>query len=83
MFMTTKLPLAGKGQFEMQSLYCSIGWSLPASMGYALAAPGRRVVCVIGDGALQMTIQARGGAHGGRGRPAPRTAAPGWHGGGA
>lgn len=26
-------------------------------MGYALASPGRRVVCIVGDGALQMTIQ--------------------------
>lgn len=41
-----------------QSLYASIGWSLPASLGYALGAgPGRRVVCIIGDGALQMTVQ--------------------------
>ena len=45
MFMTTKLPLAAQGRFEMQSLYCSIGWSLPASMGLRPggAAPPRGV----------------------------------------
>ena len=30
----------------------SLGWSLPASMGAALANPGRRVACVIGDGGV-------------------------------
>jgi acetolactate synthase I/II/III large subunit len=30
----------------------SLGWSLPASLGAALAAPGRRVACVIGDGGV-------------------------------
>jgi acetolactate synthase-1/2/3 large subunit len=30
----------------------SLGWALPASLGAALAAPGRRVVCVTGDGGV-------------------------------
>ena len=30
----------------------SLGWSLPASMGAALAHPKRRVACVIGDGGV-------------------------------
>ncbi len=30
----------------------SLGWSLPASLGTALANPGRRVACVIGDGGV-------------------------------
>jgi acetolactate synthase I/II/III large subunit len=30
----------------------SLGWALPASMGAALASPGRRVACVIGDGGV-------------------------------
>jgi acetolactate synthase-1/2/3 large subunit len=34
-----------------------MGYSLPASMGAALAAPGRQTVCIIGDGGLQINIQ--------------------------
>jgi acetolactate synthase-1/2/3 large subunit len=30
----------------------SLGWSLPASLGAALARPDRRVACVIGDGGV-------------------------------
>jgi acetolactate synthase I/II/III large subunit len=30
----------------------SLGWSLPAALGAALASPGRRVACVIGDGGV-------------------------------
>jgi acetolactate synthase-1/2/3 large subunit len=30
----------------------SLGWSMPASMGAALANPDRRVACVIGDGGV-------------------------------
>jgi acetolactate synthase I/II/III large subunit len=30
----------------------SLGWSLPAAIGAALAAPDRRVACVIGDGGV-------------------------------
>ena len=44
-----------------QTLWGSIGWSLPATQGAALAtkdtgAP-RRVVLFIGDGSLQLTCQ--------------------------
>lgn len=42
-----------------QSCYGSIGWSLGATLGYGIGAPGRRVICIIGDGAAQMTIQVR------------------------
>ena len=35
-----------------------LGWSLPAAVGLALAAPGRRVVAVIGDGSMMYSIQA-------------------------
>ena len=34
-----------------------MGWALPASLGVAVAAPGRRVVSVFGDGSLQTNIQ--------------------------
>jgi indolepyruvate decarboxylase len=38
-----------------QPLWASIGWALPAAFGASLAAPGRRAVLVIGDGAFQQT----------------------------
>lgn len=43
--------------FICQAFYCSIGFTLPAALGVALAAPGRRPVVFIGDGAFQMTGQ--------------------------
>ncbi len=38
----------------------TMGYGLPAAMGAQLAAPGRTVVTVIGDGGFQMTIQELG-----------------------
>jgi len=35
----------------------TMGFGLPAAIGGALAAPGRRVVCVSGDGSILMNIQ--------------------------
>lgn len=35
----------------------SMGYDLPAAIGAAMAAGGRRVVCFAGDGSLQMNIQ--------------------------
>ena len=34
-----------------------IGWGLPASVGVALAHPGRPVVCFVGDGSAMYSIQ--------------------------
>ncbi|ACB95422.1 alpha-keto acid decarboxylase family protein [Beijerinckia indica] len=41
--------------FYNQTLWGSIGWATPAAVGAAIAAPGRRVVLVTGDGSHQMT----------------------------
>ncbi len=46
---------------EGQRLYsnsgcASMGWDLPAAVGAAVAS-GRRVVCIAGDGSLQMNLQ--------------------------
>lgn len=38
----------------------TMGYGLPASMGAQIAAPGRTVVAMIGDGGFQMTIQELG-----------------------
>lgn len=35
----------------------SMGYDLPASIGAAVAAGGKRVICLAGDGSLQMNIQ--------------------------
>jgi acetolactate synthase-1/2/3 large subunit len=35
----------------------SMGYDLPAAVGAAAARPGRRVICLAGDGSLQMNIQ--------------------------
>ncbi len=35
----------------------SMGFSLPAAIGAALAAPGKRVVAITGDGGMQVNIQ--------------------------
>ena len=46
--------------FLGQPLWAAIGYTLPAILGAALAAPGRRPVLLIGDGAAQLTIQELG-----------------------
>ncbi|MBB3675191.1 alpha-keto acid decarboxylase family protein [Modestobacter versicolor] len=43
--------------FIGQPLWASIGYTLPALLGAGTAAPGRRGVLLIGDGAAQMTVQ--------------------------
>ena len=43
--------------FVGQPLWASIGFALPALLGAGTAAPGRRGVLLIGDGAAQMTVQ--------------------------
>lgn len=35
----------------------SMGYDLPAAIGASFAAPGQRVICLAGDGSLQMNIQ--------------------------
>lgn len=35
----------------------AMGWALPASIGASFALNGKKVLCVVGDGSLQMNIQ--------------------------
>ena len=42
--------------FMGQPLWAAIGYTLPALLGAALAAPERRPIVLIGDGAAQLTI---------------------------
>ena len=54
--MYISLPEGARYETEIQ--YGSIGWSVGASFGYAMASePDRRLVSLIGDGAFQLTAQ--------------------------
>jgi indolepyruvate decarboxylase len=44
-------------RFIGQALWASIGYALPAAFGAQTAAPDRRVVLLVGDGAALMTAQ--------------------------
>jgi len=43
--------------FEIEMQWGHIGWSVPAAFGYALGAPVRRLIALVGDGAFQVTAQ--------------------------
>ena len=43
--------------FVSQILWASIGYTLPAAIGSAIASPERRVLLFIGDGSFQLTAQ--------------------------
>jgi indolepyruvate decarboxylase len=53
--MMLKLP--GGARFEIEMQWGHIGWSVPATFGYAVAAPERRIIALIGDGSFQLTAQ--------------------------
>ncbi len=47
-----------KGQrFVINSAVASMGYDLPAAIGACAAADGRQIVCVSGDGSIQMNLQ--------------------------
>lgn len=56
-FNGIKLKLPGGARFEIEMQWGHIGWSIPAAFGYALGAPERRVITLVGDGAFQLTAQ--------------------------
>lgn len=57
-FNCIQLHLPDGAGFEIQMQYGSIGWSVGATLGYALATQGKkRVITVVGDGSFQMTAQ--------------------------
>lgn len=51
----TLLPRGAR--FDNQTLWAAVGWATPAAFGAAVAAPGRRLVLITGDGAHQFTAQ--------------------------
>ncbi|KAL5809069.1 hypothetical protein ACOSQ3_029760 [Xanthoceras sorbifolium] len=56
-FLCQKLRLPQGCRHENQLLYASTGWSVGATLGYAQAAPDKRVIACIGDGSFQMAAQ--------------------------
>uniref|UniRef100_A0A7N1A290 pyruvate decarboxylase n=1 Tax=Kalanchoe fedtschenkoi TaxID=63787 RepID=A0A7N1A290_KALFE len=56
-FNCQKLHLPENCGYEFQMQYGSIGWSVGATLGYAQAAKGKRVIACIGDGSFQVTAQ--------------------------
>ncbi|MGK7948325.1 MAG: alpha-keto acid decarboxylase family protein [Xenococcaceae cyanobacterium] len=54
---TIDLVLYGNIDYIGQALYTSIGYAVPACLGAAIAAPERRPIVLVGDGAFQMTCQ--------------------------
>jgi len=59
-FGAASLTLPEDAMLIVQPLWGSIGFTLPAAFGAQTAAPERRVVLVVGDGAAQLTIQELG-----------------------
>jgi TPP-dependent 2-oxoacid decarboxylase len=56
-FWSADIQMPAVGSYICQGYYLSIGYAIPATLGVAMAAPGKRVVTLVGDGAFQMTGQ--------------------------
>ena len=56
-FNGMEIELPDEARFEIQLQYGSIGWSVGASLGYALGNKKGRLVSCIGDGSFQLTAQ--------------------------
>ncbi|MDX2482661.1 MAG: 5-guanidino-2-oxopentanoate decarboxylase, partial [Pseudodonghicola sp.] len=44
------------GWFNAATGYGALGYAIPAAIGAAIAAPGTRVVCIVGDGGAQFSL---------------------------
>lgn len=44
-------------RFIINSAIASMGYDLPAAIGVSIAKPGENIVCVTGDGSIQMNLQ--------------------------
>jgi acetolactate synthase-1/2/3 large subunit len=51
------LPLRGGQRLLSNSGCASMGHDLPCAIGAAIAAPGRRIICLAGDGSVMMNLQ--------------------------
>ena len=57
MWVAQAYPFAEPGTFLTSGGLGTMGFGLPTAIGAALANPGRRVLCISGDGSFQMNIQ--------------------------
>jgi len=57
MWAAQHYPVLRPGSFLTSGGLGTMGFGLPSAIGAALAAPGRRVVCISGDGSLLMNVQ--------------------------
>jgi len=57
MWAAQHYPVHRPGTFLTSGGLGTMGFGLPSAIGAALAAPGRRVVCISGDGSLLMNVQ--------------------------
>ncbi|XP_047335435.1 pyruvate decarboxylase 1-like [Impatiens glandulifera] len=55
-FQCIKLALPHGCGFQIQIHYASLGWSIGATLGLAQAAPNKRVITCVGDGAFQVCV---------------------------
>lgn len=55
LFGASDLVTHGSTVFISPAYYTSMGFAVPATLGVQVAQPDRRVVCIVGDGAFQMT----------------------------
>ncbi len=53
---------APSGWFNSATGYGTLGYALPAAIGAKLGAPGRPIVCLVGDGGLQFVLGELGSA---------------------
>lgn len=44
------------GWFNAATGYGALGYGIPAAIGAAIAAPGARVICIVGDGGAQFSL---------------------------
>ena len=58
-FTGTMSGMAADGHFKLFTSYalCSMGFGLPGAIGAYFADPTKTIVCIAGDGGLQMNIQ--------------------------
>ena len=57
MWVAQSFCLSGGKQLLSSSGHGAMGYSLPAGIGSYYAAPDRQVICVMGDGGIQMNLQ--------------------------
>jgi indolepyruvate decarboxylase len=57
LFSVAEMLMPQGATFIGQTFYGSIGYTVGATLGVAMAAPNRRVILFVGDGAFQVTCQ--------------------------